>query len=131
MRYFLFCVTLLLFLFSCKEEPKKAVAPADLIDQAKFTEVLTDIRILEGAYATKYARVDTSAYKIESYYKSIFEKHGIQRDQFLVSYYFYAADQQRMLDIEAAVLDKLTNLQASQDSSTVKQNQTVMEAAGK
>ncbi len=102
-------------LFSCtaKEQKKQ---PVDLIGKEQFADILKDIRLLEGAYTSRYAKVDSSAFKIDSYYIKLFSDHGISRDRFLTSYAFYFDDLNLMMEIEDDVINKVTIMQTEQDS---------------
>jgi len=99
----LFAFTLI---FSCKsgsEENK----PAGLISEEKMADVLTDIRLLEGAYAGDFQRVDTSEYAIGAYYEQLFAKHQLNRSSFMDSYTYYAQHPEMMLRVETEVSRKL------------------------
>jgi Domain of unknown function (DUF4296) len=116
MKYFLIILSFFFFLLiACKEETKMK-PPSDVISRGKFVELLTKVRLLEGAYSTRYARVDSSDYKIEAHYLTLFNQAGVTREQFLNSYSFYAADQPGMLEIEADIVKELDKLQPQRDS---------------
>lgn len=111
----LYIFILFLGLFSCNA-PDQAKGPADLIGREQFVEILKDVRLLEGAYTTRYAKIDSSAFKIDSYYLKLFSDHGIDRNRFLTSYEFYTSDLELMMAIEDDVIAKLTIMQTAQDS---------------
>lgn len=106
-----------IIIVACKDEKKVAV-PTDLIAQDKFTQMLVDIRLLEGAYSAHYARIDSSDTKIEAYYLTLFGKHGVTKENFMSSYKFYALDQNKMLQIEEAVVQRLTDMTGGQQDTT-------------
>jgi len=103
---FLFCIT------SCESEEKP---PADLMPKDKFTEVLVDVRLLEGAYASRFSRVDAAEFKIDSYYLTLFQKHGVDKQQFLDAYSYYTSRPKEMEAIEGIVMERLSALQATQE----------------
>lgn len=109
-------------LAGCSEQ-KKPMPPHDLISKEQFIAILSDIRLLEGAYTTRYARVDTSALKIESYYLKLFRDHDVTPERFNTSYSWYAADQPKMLEIEEAVVTRITQMQSELNADTTKMNQ--------
>ncbi len=104
----------LLTLASCGEE--KASPPADLLSVERFADVLKDVRLLEGAYATRYNRVDSSEYKISAYYERLFLDHGITKEQYMATYSYYMNDPKKIIAIEDIVLNKVNILLAEQDS---------------
>lgn len=106
---------------ACRDQ-KKPVPPADLISKEQFIAILSDIRLLEGAYTTRYARVDTSALKIESYYLKLFQDHGVSPERFNSSYTWYSADQPKMLEIEEAVVQRITDMQSGVVADTTQVN---------
>ena len=108
-------VIFFLGLFSCNA-PVQVKGPADLIGREQFVEILKDVRLLEGAYTTRYVKIDSSAFKIDSYYLKLFSDHGITRDRFLKSYEFYTSDLELMMAIEDNLIAKLTIMQTAQDS---------------
>ena len=116
MNFKTFCCLFILcsgVVLSCQnqEDEKK---PAGLIPEEKFAEILVDIRLLEGAYAQRFQEVDTSVYKIDSYYEQLFSKHQITRSAFLESNQYYALHPDVLIRIENKVAAKLDSLPADQ-----------------
>jgi len=103
-----------LLIIGCGE--KKGVPPANLIPEDKMISLLTDIRLLEGAYSLNYRQVDTSEYKIESYYQKIFKDYNVSKEQFKTSYSFYSTQENKMPAIENAVIERLSEIQAKQEA---------------
>jgi len=118
-RYITLC--LILFATACQDK-KQHVPPPDLISKEQFVAILSDIRLLEGAYTTRYARVDSSALNIESYYLKLFQDHGVSRERFTSSYTWYAADQPKMLEIEEAIVTRLGEMQSEAADTTKAMN---------
>ncbi|MBX7052903.1 MAG: DUF4296 domain-containing protein [Flavobacteriales bacterium] len=114
MRIFVYIWIALLTIASCSE--KKVPAPADLLSVERFADILRDVRLLEGAYATKYNRVDSSQYKIGAYYERLFADHSITKEQYMSSYSYYMNDPKKMMAIEDLILTKVTAMQVEQDS---------------
>ena len=44
------------------------VAPSTILNEERFAEILTDVRLLEGVYAGDFQRIDTSAQTIGAHY---------------------------------------------------------------
>jgi Domain of unknown function (DUF4296) len=101
------------FIFSCSSSTTSA--PENLIPGDKFVDVLTDVRLLEASYGTRVGRPDTIGKYMDTYYKMLFDKHGVVKDQFYSSYEYYLKDHENMLLMEDKVLEKLTLLQAEND----------------
>lgn len=114
MKIFLYIWIPLVVLASCGEE--KTPPPADLMSVERFADILRDVRLLEGAYATRYNRVDSSEYKINAYYEHLFLDHGITKEQYMATYSYYMNDPKKMMAIEDLILNKITTMQAEQDS---------------
>lgn len=126
MRHILFVLSFFVFL-SCESDKDKAI-PADVIPRDKFIEVLTDVRLLEGAYTGRYQKIDSSAYKINSHYLALYNKHGVSPDAFVHSYAYYAGDQSSMLMMEEVILDKLTKMQSGADTTAVGNNKLAVDS---
>ena len=108
-------ITILLMSLAWSCTPPVKSAPQDLIADDKFVDVLTDVRLLEAAYGARVGRPDTIGKYMDTYYKMVFDKHGIQKDQFFSSYEYYLSQHEKMLLMEDKVLEKLTLLQAEND----------------
>jgi hypothetical protein len=108
MRRYLYAVLLasLMPVFSCKSGSEES-KPSGLISEEKMAEVLTDVRLLEGAYAGDFQRVDTSEYAIGAYYEQLFTKHQLTRSSFLENYTYYANHPEMMIRVETEVSRKL------------------------
>lgn len=96
-------------------EGKRSTVPPDLIPQEKFVDVLFDVRLLEGAYSTKVSKPDTIKMKMEAYYQSLFDKHGISKLQFITSEEYYMKNSNLLLSIEDSVMEKLNSLNTTQN----------------
>jgi hypothetical protein len=112
MRFiYIFALLSVMLQQACAETSDKK--PQHLLSEEKFAEVLLDIRLLEGAYAGDFQRVDTSQYAIGAYYEQLFLKHGIAREEFLESNEYYALHQEELMRIETQVARMLDSLSAS------------------
>jgi len=96
-------------MISCKGGSEEA-KPAGLVSEEKMADVLTDIRLLEGAYAGDFQRVDTSEYAIGAYYEQLFSKHQLSRASFMDSYTYYAQHPEMMMRVETEVSLKLEGM---------------------
>ncbi len=123
-------ICVVLFLVGCQNQDQQT-PPKDLIPQEQFKQILQEVRLLEGAYAAKYTKVDTSAFKIESYYAKLFQEKGITSSQYKTSFSYYSRDPMLMLSIENELVNKFTIMQADQDSLNKIQNQLAMDTLKK
>lgn len=103
-------IIIALFVSACAS--KKESPPKDLISENEMINLLVDIRLLEGAYSVKYREIDTSDFKIGSYYKKLFSEHGLTSEQFASSYTYYSKQDGKMPELENKVIEKLSETQA-------------------
>ena len=101
---------------SCTSQPKADKAPSDLIPRDSFIVILTEVRLLEGAYSTSYERVDTSEFTIASYFQRLFREHNITREQYLNSYNYYSKNLDDLPAIESEVAKRLEEVQLPADT---------------
>lgn len=114
MRVFLYSLILAaVALQSCSDSVVEK-KPDGLISEEKMAEIMVDIRLLEGAYAGDFQRVDSSEFKMDSYYEQLFTKHNITREAFLASSEYYALHPEDLLRIETEVGNKLEVLSAEE-----------------
>lgn len=113
---FAILTTALLSVVACSEKPAAITPPSNLIERDTFVTVLSEVRLLEGAYSTSYERVDTSEFPITAHYNRLFNRHHITREQYLSTYDYYSMHSEDMLEIESAVALRLEQLKWSRDS---------------
>lgn len=87
-------------------------------------DLMIDIRLLEGAYSVKYREVDTSAFKIETYYRKLFKNLSITGQQFSDSYSYYSKEDGKIMEMENVVMDRLSEMQAFQEKIKAKIDST-------
>ena len=106
----------LLALCSCADKPAAIAAPDNLLPRDTFVTVLTEVRLLEGAYSTSYERVDTSEFPITAHYNRLFDRHHMTKEQYLSAYDYYSLNAEEMLEIESDVALRLEQMKWSRDS---------------
>jgi hypothetical protein len=109
---------LLLAVVGCTDKPAAIAAPDNLIPRDTFVTVLTEVRLLEGAYSTSYERVDTSEFPISAHYNRLFNRHHLTKQQYLNTYDYYSMNAEEMLEIESDVALRLEQMKWSRDSVT-------------
>jgi Domain of unknown function (DUF4296) len=103
-------IAVVMFLFACKEKTdhKRVVEPT--MEKDQFINMLVDMRLLEGAYAIRYQRVDSTKGLMNAYYDQIFNKYGVDRDVFRNNYLAYSSSTVEMVAIEDSVLARLDRI---------------------
>lgn len=109
-------------LSACAEETDEL--PEDLLDEQKFTSVMIDVQLAEGMKTKYNSGKRFSEKNTAQVYEMIFDKHGIERGQFLNTYGYYRENPEKMELIYEAVLDSLSMLEAE-----VKQEYTSQQKA--
>lgn len=114
-RFLPILLALLTLCTACHKKQVVVDKPEDLINRKKMVEVLTDSYLAE-AYI--YASLDSiSAENLTlSFYKDIFDRHGITKDQFVHSIEYYISDHeliQKMLD------EVMVNIVHMKDTSNI------------
>ena len=109
---------LLLAVVGCTDKPAAIAAPDNLLPRDTFVTVLTEVRLLEGAYSTSYERVDTSEFPISAHYNRLFNLHHLTKEQYLSAYDYYSMNAEEMLEIESDVALRLEQMKWSRDSVT-------------
>lgn len=95
----------LTFLNACKRGGQQ-----DVLSRAKMTEILIDQHVLESKVLLLKVRTDSMTKIYNSLEKEIFEKHGVEKEQFEKSYLLYLKDPVKMEAIYNVVVDSLNVL---------------------
>jgi len=103
-------ILLVVVLEACGGRTNDAV-PAHILSENTFTNLLTDVRLLEGAYSIEHQRVDSSTHAVGAYYNLLLERYQLTHEKYLESYTYYASHPELMLRIETKVSEKLDSMQ--------------------
>ena len=106
-KHILFHAFILVLLFSCKEKSKPL--PSGILDNAKMTEVMVDIQLLEGLIAVRTIEEE----QINFYYNATFEKHGIDKNTFDLNINYYIEHPAELEVIYQDVITELSKKQAT------------------
>ena len=109
-RVVYFSLIILVLVFEACSGSGKDVVPAHILPETRFSNLLTDVRLLEGAYSIDNQRIDSSSNTIGSYYDLVFKRYELTREQYLESYAYYSARPDVMLRIETKVSEKLDSI---------------------
>jgi len=109
MRQVLYAFLIVIVFASCGSEDNK---PKATIDQETFTQLLVDVRLVEGMYSIHYRNIDQEEGQLADYFKVVFVKYGVTRQQFEDSYRAYSDDGDKIVLIEKEVGERLSKMQA-------------------
>lgn len=110
MKKFLILGFLCLFLVKCVE--KDGPPPENILDQHTFTAVMIDVQLAEGKDTQKSYVTRDKKEKVVDLYPTIFEKHKVDPEVFLVTYDYYISHPGKMEKVYEQVLDSLSKLDA-------------------
>lgn len=107
---------------SCQEASPPE--PADGLGKEKFIDVMIDVQLSEAMRTQRGVRERNEGVDAPELYQSVFEKHGITKEKFLISYNYYKAHPAEMELVYEAVLDSLSKLEVE-----IKQAYTASQSA--
>lgn len=99
-------IGLLLLSFSCGGGGENAI-PEGVLPKEELIPVIVDLQILESHFQRQFARADVYRDALDSSSNSVFEAHGVTRDQFSESMEFYSQDPDTLFLIYEAALDTI------------------------
>lgn len=109
---------LMLTLFTaCGGDSTKSKAT---IDEETFTQLLLDVRLVEGMYSIHYRNIDQEEGQLSDYFKVVFVKYGVTRADFEESYKAYSDQGDKIISIEKEVLERLSKMQAENQEELMK-----------
>ncbi|MEN9347847.1 MAG: hypothetical protein RLZZ77_1358 [Bacteroidota bacterium] len=117
MRRILIVGMVWLFAASCGDDGSPQ---QPLMDQESFTQLLLEVRLVEGMYSIHYRNIDQQEGQLADYFKVVFVKYGVTREQFEQSYKAYSADGNAILEIEKEVGERLSKMQAENQQQILK-----------
>lgn len=100
-RWFLI---LLLVVTSCD---RSSTVPADVLDRAKFTTVLTDMQLIEARMNHELVVQPRDQVPTAEYYEEAFRNNGVTKEQFVASFEHYARDPAVLKAIYEEVITEL------------------------
>ena len=86
--------------------------PANLIDRARFVDLLVDVQLIEAVGKQKMVRQGDPREKIAGYYRETFEKHGVTDSLFYETYDWYYAHPQLMQEVYDEVINELSVIES-------------------
>ena len=75
----------------------------------QMIDVLTDVRILEGAYSAAVTKPDTLRPYMAKYYDQVFARHGMDYERYYKAYDYYMSRPEIMESIEDSVINRISD----------------------
>ncbi|MBO4655555.1 MAG: DUF4296 domain-containing protein [Bacteroidales bacterium] len=91
-RIWLIFIPLIVFLVTGCGKKDKQEAPADLIPKAEMIDIITEAWFMEGYLRNTLTDYETSFSTSNMLYDNLFEKYGINKEQFVHSVDYYLND---------------------------------------
>jgi Domain of unknown function (DUF4296) len=107
-RIWTLAVAISLALAGCGDgaEPENPIArPKDLIPREAFTDLLTEMHLIEGARGGEHLTGDSIA--VWKMYHAAFARRGYSQEQVERSYTYYHADPKLMVEVYQEVMNRL------------------------
>lgn len=86
--------------------------PRNLIPENKMVRVMVDTHIFEAMAEGKNLFNDTLVRFVKINYDEIFKKHGITKEQFLITFDYYEHNPGKMDELMGKVIDEMSKMEA-------------------
>jgi hypothetical protein len=100
------------FLMSCShggENELEVEKPSNLIPKTKFIAIMSDVVVIESHIQQKLPRPEQYALSMTRSMDTVLEQHGVDRDQYTLSFDYYGVQHDEIKSIYEAVFDTVTN----------------------
>ncbi len=101
---------ILLTLFACND--RVVSIPDNVLSREKMTSVMVDVQLVEAALSVNQLKGDDAKKTAINYYDSVLKQHNISREEFDVSFKYYAEHPGLLEQIYEDVLNELSKKQA-------------------
>ena len=112
MRYL--TTILLIALVACGGNEPVEEVPANIISKEAMVPLLVDLQLIEGANSTKFFQGDTGRTNYALLYKTIFDKHEVEKIQFDSSMAYYTSHSPVLEEIYDLVIEELMKIEATE-----------------
>jgi|688.fasta_scaffold459982_2 hypothetical protein len=102
---------LVVSLIACGRKEAAQEIPDDILPMEKFSEIMTDVHLLEAVNNQKMIREDDQKVMTAEYYEQVFEKYQISREEFEKSYTFWVSRPEDMMLIYDQVINNLNKME--------------------
>ena len=106
-----FPILLIFLLFGCHPNNKKNKT-ANVIPKQEMIKILVDVELAEAAISYKQGKNGPPEFYANYYYKAVFQKHHITKQQFDESLNYYAQKNDELSDIFTQVTNNLSLTQS-------------------
>ncbi len=87
--FFVICLGFLIFSCTSSKSNEGKSKPENLIEVKKMIDILVDIQLVEASLVKKRGKNEDTDFYSNYYYKNIFEKYGITKNQYDLSLEYY------------------------------------------
>jgi len=113
-RTALFPVLLVILVtLSCSRKEKAQPRPEEVLGKEELIAILTDLQLVESILPL-YQKGSGFEQKRITYFKAVFDKHNITREQFEKSLAYYQKDLKEYDEILAGVIERLSKMQGNE-----------------
>ncbi|MFZ6050600.1 DUF4296 domain-containing protein [Halocola ammonii] len=102
------CLFSVLLVAACGEQQEEQKIAEGVMSKENFTEVLTDVQLLEASMRQRFIRDEDPKLLYPIYYKQIFEKHEISEEEFKESLEYWSGQDEEMTGIYDNVIENLS-----------------------
>ena len=108
MNKFIYILSITFLLFNCKSESNIDNVPSNFIEKEKFIELIYEVNVLEGNLANFNLNRDVMKDSSIRLYKGVFEKYGIDYEDFKANQEYYILTDQYK-EISEKALEKVNS----------------------
>lgn len=83
--------------------------PSNLIPRLKFITIMSDVVVIESHIQHKLPRPEQYALSMTQSMDTVLANHGVDRDQYTLSFDYYGVQHEEIKSIYKAVFDTVTN----------------------
>jgi hypothetical protein len=110
MKYFLVLFVILFFAACDAREEVYVKKPQPFFDEEKMVEIISDLKLTEGAIQQMSAYGDDAKMVSQYYYNKVLQKHQISAEEFKANLVYYSAYPDIMHQIYSRVVNRLTEM---------------------
>lgn len=100
------------FMMSCSADKGRELVvekPSNLISKEQFILIMSDVVVIESHIQQKLPRPEQYALSMTKSMDTVLARHGVDRDQYTISFDYYGVQQEEIKTIYEAVFDTVTN----------------------
>jgi hypothetical protein len=110
--FFISLLVLLAFCFACKRSQSNNAVPDNVLNEAKFRDVLTDVLIADAYIQELPIAQDSQKMVLNKSYAQIFDRHNVTRDAYFSTLTYYNMHPDQFNALLEPLKDSLSTLEA-------------------